>query len=98
MKERYSNLETISDWSVRNILKTNFRYSYLKLSLIKLKSFMPNQIRKFIESALVQVMLIEKDYELIYLNEFSVNYRQRSVYGWEPIGGSGFQQSHNESF
>ena len=59
---------------------------------------MPNQIRKFIESALVQVMLIEKDYELIYLDEFSVNFRQKSVYGWGPIGSSGFQQSHNKSF
>ena len=31
---------------------------------------MANQIIKFIESAFVQVMLIEKEYELIYLISF----------------------------
>ena len=63
-----------------------------------MKSFMQNQIRKFIESVFMQVMIIEKENKLIYLDEFSANYRQKSVYGWGPIGSSGFQQSHNESF
>ena len=80
-----------------DFLKTKLKYSYKKNSLIKLKSFMPNQIRKFIESALVQAILI-KNYELIFLDEFSVNYWQKSVDIWVPIGSSGFQQSHNESF
>ena len=34
----------------------------------------------------------------MYLDEFSVNFRNSSVYGWGPIGKGGFLQTHIDSF
>ena len=53
---------------------------------MKKKLFKEEQIRKYIEFALVQLLLNYKGYELMFLDEFSINFRQKSIYGWEPIG------------
>ena len=98
LKEDYPELAWISDWVVRYILRKKLKYSYKKLSLMKKKLFKEEQIRKFIESALVQLLLNSKGYELMFLDELSINFRQKSIYEWGPIGDNWFQQVHEENF
>ena len=60
--------------------------------------FTPNYKRLLFESALALKILESKDYELMYLDEFSIQLRNKSVYGWGPKGDYGFQQIHTEDF
>ena len=50
------------------------------------------------ESAFALRILESKGYEIMYLDEFSINLRNKSVYGWAPRGNYGFQQSHIDDF
>ena len=94
----YPQLTKISDWSIRKILKENLRFSYKRLCLIQRKLFRPEYTRRFFESALLQIVLEDEGYELLYEDEFSINFRTRSNYGWGPIGDGGFLKAHEERF
>ena len=60
--------------------------------------FTPNYKRLLFESALALKILESGDCELMYLDEFSIKLRNKSVYGWGPKGDYGFQQIHTEDF
>ena len=94
----YPNLNKISDWSIRKILTINLRYSYKKQSLAKRKSFTNEYVRRFFESSIIQIILLDKGYELLYLDEFSINLRDKSMYGWWPIGVKGLIKTHQADF
>ena len=36
-------------------------------------------------------------YELMYLDEFALNFRNKSVYGWGPKGNNGFKHNYVNS-
>ena len=91
-------LTKLSDWSIWKILKENLRFIYKRLCLIQLKLFRPEYTRMFFESALLQIVLEDEGYELLYVDEFSINFRSRSNYGWGPIGDGGFLKAHEERF
>ena len=73
----YPNLNKISDWSIWKVLRINLRYSYKKLSLDKRKSITNQFVRIFFESSIIQIILLDKGYELLYLDEFSINLRDK---------------------
>ena len=66
------------------------RYSYKKLWYMMRRSFNAQNVRKFCESAMTQFMLEDLSYELLYIDEFSINFRQRYTYVWSPFGKKGF--------
>ena len=86
LDSEYENLPSISEWSIRKLLKHKFRYSYKKQGLIQKKMLTFDNIRKFYESAAMQILLELIDYELIYVDEFTLNFRFNTMYGWSPIG------------
>ena len=53
---------------------------------MKKKQFKDEQIRKFIKSALVQLLLNSKEYELMLLDEFSINFQAKINLWVGPIG------------
>ena len=55
-------------------------------------------IRKFYESAMVKTKLEDLGYELMYLDEFSISFRQHTTYGWGPIGMKGFLDANTDTF
>ena len=98
LNENNIDLPKISDWSIRRILKTKLKYSYKRIWLINKKMFTANYWRLFFESALALMMLESKCYELLYWDEFSINFRQKSIYGWGPRGNYEFQHNYSEEF
>ena len=47
-------------------------------------SILPINIRKIHEFLYIQVVLEEKEYEMIYLDEFSLSERKYAPYSWAP--------------
>ena len=62
--------------------------SYKKLSKINMRSIQTSNVRKFYESAMLQVKLEVHNYELIFVDEFSVSYKLTQDYGWTKKGTS----------
>ena len=42
----------------------------------------PKYLRLYFESAFSLMSLETREYELMYLDEFALNFRNKSVYGW----------------
>ena len=93
-----TDLDNLSEWHIRKILKTYLNYSYKKLSKMNIKVMRPEYIRRFHESAIMQHMLLEVNYELIYLDEFSFSSRDNIFYGWGKKGVSSFIVENPNSF
>ena len=62
------------------------------------RSLNAQNVRKFCESAMTQFMLEDLGYELLFIDEFSINFRQRTTYGWAPIGKKGFIDIDTDTF
>ena len=65
---------------------------------MKIKSLSADSIRKFYESAMVQIQLNNRGYELMFIDEFSINFRHNTTYGWAPVGVKGYLDVNIESF
>ena len=55
-------------------------------------------IIKFYESAMLKTKLEDLGYELMYLDKFSISFRQHTTYGWGPIGKKGFLDVNTDTF
>ena len=97
--EKHSELVQISDWSIRLILKSKLKYSYKKLWYMMMRrSLNFKSTRSFYESAFTQLRLEYFGYELIFIDEFSINFRHHTTYRWTPIGKKGFIDTDVENF
>ena len=54
--------------------------------------------RKLYESAILQVKLESAGRELIYIDEFSLNSKYNSYYGWTKRGGQGYIKINYDNF
>ena len=69
--ERNDNLKQLSFFSIRKILKQFLQFRYKILHEVHPKTFWPNSINQFFESAYIQVWLEAEGVELVYIDEFS---------------------------
>ena len=76
-------------WKWKADARTRF---YYKVSLRK------ENIRKFFESAEIQLRFIENEYELIYIDEFTQNSRENRFYSWTRKGSKGFIEFEEDQF
>ena len=56
---------------------------------MKIKNLSADSIRKFYESAMVQIQLYNLGYELMFIDEFSINFMHNKIYGWASVGVKG---------
>ena len=92
------NMDSIGDTSIKMIFKKKLWYSFKRMSTIEHNSIKPINVRKFFESAILQVKLEENDYELIFIDEFSMSSKYHKHYGWSKIGDKGYLLTHYDSF
>ena len=85
---KFSELESISDKTIRTALKNDLGYSYKILENIEPKTISEDKIRIFFENAALQLMLDKKQYNIIYLDEFGLSSRKFKVYGWGDKGSN----------
>ena len=50
------------------------------------KKLFKEKNQKIIKSLHVQLFFNSKEYKLMFLDEFFINFSQISIYGWGPIG------------
>ena len=55
-------------------------------------------IRKFHESAMVQLKMEEKGVEQVYTDEFSASSRYNKHFGWAKVEEKGYIKMHYDSF
>lgn len=95
--EDRSDLEPISDWSIRLILKLKLKYTYKKMCFIPTRSLSSDNFRMFWEFDIALVQLDNLGYKIIFLDEFSVNFLQNTIYGWTHIGEKEYINSNIET-
>ena len=76
---------TISKW-----MSNQLNLSYKKLELRRPPASTQTSYRKWLESALLQIELMRKDVEIIYIDEFHVNTRLHRFRGWTQKGQKGY--------
>ena len=83
---------TISRW-----LRSDLKWSYKKLEKKPIPTQRPESRRIFLEGALIQALIKEKNVELIFIDEFSVNSRHHAFRGWTRKGRKGYMgiDTHN---
>ena len=96
--ESSTNLSKLSSFSIRKILSQSLNYSYKKVDKLCNISLKQDNIRKFCESAAIQIRLEWKGIELIYIDEFSFNSRQNKFYNWSERGKKAFIETDIRSF
>ena len=96
--ESEPQLWSLSKSSVRKITVKYLKYSYKKATNLHKKWLTAESIRKTWESAYIQLIMPHKGFELIYLDEFSVNSRNNNYYNWSPIGSKSYITSDLQPF
>jgi transposase len=86
MNSAFKNEISVSKTTIQRMLKTKLGMSYKKLTKSNPKAIQLSHKRSFLESLTVQLELLDRGFELIYIDEFSWSPRATSVYGWAPIG------------
>ena len=76
----------LSSTGVYHLMRKILNYSYTKAHKIPRKMTSKERIRNFIEVAYLQIYLEEKGHIVIYLDEFHVSMKSRSVYNWSLKG------------
>ena len=80
--EFYQEELTISNSTVKRVLKNKLGMVYKKLERINKKASGKSSIRSFCEALTLQLELLNDGYELIYIDEFSISSRRNPMYGW----------------
>ena len=91
-------LSHISTSIIRLLVKTNLKKSYKVVSGIKPASITIEGIRKFIESAWLIKTLMLEEYNLVFIDEFTINNRHSKLKSWTNRGKHGFINISNEIF
>ena len=65
--------------------------------MFKYNSVRPFNIRKYFESAILHEKL-DENYELIFLDEFSLNSKHNKYYGWSKVEQKGYLLTHYDNF
>ena len=80
------------------MVKKNLKKSYKVVSRIRPTSISAEGIRKFVESAWLIKTLILEEYDLVFINEFTVDNRHTKLKSWTDRGKYGFINISNENF
>jgi hypothetical protein len=98
IEHNFEDIKTVSERTIRRTLKRDLRMSYKKLDKMVIKSKHPDNIRKFLEAAIVQVKLRSMNCELIFLDKFTVSTRKYANYGWAKRGKKRYIANYNDNF
>ena len=68
--------------TISKMLKKNLRMNYKVLKPAPEKILKPEYIWSYWDAVLIQYILDDDHYELIYIDEFSISHRDTKMYGW----------------
>ena len=91
-------MNLINSTSIKRILKDKLNYSFKRIFTLEHYSVRPFNIRKFFESAILQIKIGENNFELIFIDEFSLSSKHNKLYGWSKVGQKGNVLTHYDSF
>ena len=91
-------LSNISTSTIRLLVKKILKKSCKVVSRIRPTSISAEGIRKFVESAWLIKTLILEEYDLVFIDEFTVDNRHTKLKSWTDRGKYGFINISNENF
>ena len=94
----HPEVKPVSDTTVRRWMKRDLSMSFKKLERKNPNTFTPGKIRSLFESEAIQLKLWELEVEQIFIDEFSVNARHSSFYGWSKRGEKRHLRLHSDNF
>ena len=80
------------------LIKRDLKKSFKRVSQIKPRSRTKENIRRFMESAWLIKTLIQKEYEVVFADEFTLKTRQTKLKTWTDKGKHGFINGADQNF
>ena len=77
-----NKIDPPSNTTVSKVLRTKLRMSYRTLRPAPKKTANPEHIRTYWEAVMLQCILEDWGYELIFIDEFSISHRDTKLQGW----------------
>ena len=94
----FPNIQQISQSTLVSRLKDSFGMSYKKSKRLHKSTLEKPGKRRFTLAGAIQVKLIAQNYELMFIDEFSLSDRSLKFFGWSEKGKSGYVNSILDSF
>ena len=94
----FSNTQKVSQSTLVSKLKNTFEMSYKRIKKLNKSNTEKPNCRKFILGWAIQVKLDTQNYELIFIDEFSLSDRWLKFYGWSERGKSEYIKYIPDSF
>ena len=91
-------LPAISTTTVRAVLKHQLNKTYKKVDFVNQTWSVKENVRKLCESVMIAKLLDEDDFELIYVDEFTLWTRSNKYYTWTNKGVKGFIDKMLDNF
>ena len=88
----------ISVSTVTRILKNKLKMKYKKLEKTDLRTLNPTSKRFMAESLSLQLELLQENYELIWVDEFSLSSRASNMHEWCMVGMKKYVNFHVNAF
>ena len=89
---------SIHNTTISRCLGSDLKCSYKMLEKKPMPTQRPEARRIFLEGALIQTLIKEKDVELIFIDEFKVNSRHHAFRGWTKKGRKGYMSIDTHNF
>ena len=94
----FPSISKISQTTLWSRLKDTFGMSYKRIKIQRKITTEKQNIRRFALAGAIQIKLESLNYELIFIDEFSLSDRSFKFFGWSKRGKSGYINSVSNSF
>ena len=94
----FPSVKQISQTTLWSRLKDTFGMSYKRIKIEKKSTTWKTNIRRLALAGAIQVKLESLNYELIFIDEFSLSDRSFKFFGWSKRGKSGYFNSISNQF
>ena len=95
---KFPDIQQISQSTLRSRLKDTFWMSYKRIKRQHKETEKKERQRRFALGWIIQTTLNAQNYELMFLDEFSISDRSFKFFGWSKKGKSGFVRAIPDSF
>ena len=98
LTKKLGQVDVLSNSTIGRWIKSKFNMSFKKINNVNPKVFDSESRRKMLEAAALQIKLISKGWEVIYIVEFKYSSRKSDLYGWTLKGRSGYRKEISSEF
>ena len=98
LESKFEDVKGISKSTVNRCLKHDLKWSFKKLEKKPAPAFTDLSYMQMLEVSMIQKLMFERDIEIIFIDEFSINTRHHRFYGWAKREFKGYISTQKSDF